>query len=112
MVRHRTHSIEFKRQVVQDYLAGKTLHSLGRRHGLSRNLIRIWIQRFEAGAFDDDVQGAVLARAGGRSKTLISIKAQSGRLAYQEANSVAAVPIAFIRLPPAARLVCGARAAG
>ena len=52
MVRHRTHSIEFKRRVVQDYLAGETLLSLGRRYDLSRNLIRIWIQKFEAGAFD------------------------------------------------------------
>jgi hypothetical protein len=25
MARHRTHSIEFKRQVAQDYLAGETL---------------------------------------------------------------------------------------
>ena len=54
MARHRTHSIEFKRQVAQDYLAGETLHSLARRHDLSRNLVRIWIQKFEAGAFDDD----------------------------------------------------------
>ena len=54
MVRHRSHSIEFKRQVVQDYLAGETLHSLARRHDLSRNLIRIWIQKFEGGAFDDE----------------------------------------------------------
>lgn len=54
MVRHCTHSIEFKRQVAQDYLAGETLHSLARRHDLSRNLIRIWIQKFEAGAFDDE----------------------------------------------------------
>ncbi|WID95144.1 transposase [Bosea vestrisii] len=52
MARHRTHSIEFKRQVAQDYLAGETLHSLARRHDLSRNLIRIWIQKFEGGAFD------------------------------------------------------------
>ena len=36
MVRHRTHSIEFKREVVQDYLAGETLHGLARRHDLSR----------------------------------------------------------------------------
>ena len=28
MARHRTHSTEFKRQVVQDYLAGETLHGL------------------------------------------------------------------------------------
>lgn len=54
MVRHRTHSIEFKRQVVQDYLAGETLHGLAKRHDLSRNLVRIWVQKFEAGAFDDE----------------------------------------------------------
>ncbi|MBW4656665.1 MAG: transposase [Kaiparowitsia implicata GSE-PSE-MK54-09C] len=54
MARHRSHSIEFKRQVAQDYLAGETLHSLARRHDLSRNLIRIWIQKFEGGAFDDE----------------------------------------------------------
>ena len=58
MARHRTHSIEFKRQVAQDYLAGETLHSLARRHDLSRNLVRIWIQKFEAGAFDDDAVAA------------------------------------------------------
>src|SRR4051794_9083075 len=57
MVRHRTHSIEFKRQVVQDYLAGETLHGLAKRHDLSRNLVRIWIQKFEAGAFDDEASG-------------------------------------------------------
>ncbi|APH74179.1 transposase [Aquibium oceanicum] len=58
MVRHRTHSIEFTRQVVQKYLAGETLHGLGKRHELLRNLIRIWIQKFEAGAFDDEVTAA------------------------------------------------------
>ena len=40
MVKHRTHSIEFKRQVAQEYLAGETLHGLAKRHDLSRNLIR------------------------------------------------------------------------
>lgn len=58
MVRHRSHNIEFKRQVAQDYLAGETLHSLARRHDLLRNLIRIWIQKFEAGAFDDEAAAA------------------------------------------------------
>ena len=28
MAKHRTHSIEFKRQVAQDFLAGETLHGL------------------------------------------------------------------------------------
>ena len=58
MVRHRTHSIEFKRQVVQDYLAGETLHGLAKRHDLSRNLVRIWVQKFEAGAFDAEAVAA------------------------------------------------------
>lgn len=58
MARHRSHSIVFKRQVAQDYLAGETLHSLARRHDLSRNLIRIWIQKFEGGAFDDEAAAA------------------------------------------------------
>ena len=54
MARHRTHSIEFKRQVAHDYIAGETLHSLAKRHDLSRTLIRIWVQKYEAGAFDED----------------------------------------------------------
>lgn len=58
MVRHRTHSLEFDRQVVQEYFVGETLHSFGRRHDLSRNLIRIWIQKFEARAFDDEATAA------------------------------------------------------
>ena len=54
MAKHRTHSIAFKRQVVQEYLAGETLHGLARRHDLSRTLIRIWVEKYEAGAFDED----------------------------------------------------------
>ena len=30
MARHRIHSIAFKRQVVQEYQAGETLHGLAR----------------------------------------------------------------------------------
>ncbi len=58
MARHRSHSTDFKRQVAQEYLAGETLHSLAKRHDLSRNLIRIWVQKYEAGAFDDDALAA------------------------------------------------------
>ena len=58
MARHRTHSIAFKSQVVQEYLAGETLHGLARRHDLSRNLIRIWVDKYEAGAFDEDAEAA------------------------------------------------------
>jgi hypothetical protein len=31
MAKHRTHSIEFKRQVVQEYLGGETLYGLSKR---------------------------------------------------------------------------------
>src|SRR6266481_7416804 len=58
MVKHRSHSIEFKRQVAQEFLAGETLHGLAKRHDLSRNLIRLWVQKYEAGAFDEDAMAA------------------------------------------------------
>ena len=60
MAKHRSHSIEFKRQVAQEFIAGETLHGLARRHDISRNLIRIWVSKYEAGAFDDDARAADL----------------------------------------------------
>ena len=60
MAKHRSHSIEFKRQVAQEFIAGETLHSLARRHDVSRNLIRIWVRKLEAGGFDDDTRAADL----------------------------------------------------
>ena len=41
MPRHRAHSIEFKRQVAQEFVSGETLHGLAKRHDISRNLIRV-----------------------------------------------------------------------
>jgi transposase-like protein len=60
MAKHRSHSTEFKRQVAQEFIAGETLHALARRHDISRNLIRIWVKKLEAGAFDDDARAADL----------------------------------------------------
>lgn len=60
MARHRTHSIEFKRQVAQEFLAGETLYGLARRHDICRNLIRIWVQKYEGGGFDADAAAADL----------------------------------------------------
>ena len=51
---HRSHSLEFKRQVVEEYLGGETFHGLSKRHDISRQLVRVWIEKYEAGAFDDD----------------------------------------------------------
>ena len=58
MARHRSHSVTFKRQVAQEYLSGETLHGLAKRHDLSRNLVRVWVQKYEAGALDDDAAAA------------------------------------------------------
>jgi transposase len=58
MARHRSHSVAFKRQVAEEFVAGETLHALSKRHDISRQLIRIWVGKFEAGALDDDVEAA------------------------------------------------------
>ena len=63
MPRHRRHSIEFKRQVVAEYQAGELAHVLGRRHDLSRNLIRIWVEKAGAGELDRDQEAADLLGA-------------------------------------------------
>ncbi|TPI68141.1 transposase [Mesorhizobium sp. B3-1-3] len=44
MAKHRTHSMEFKRQVAQEFLSGETLYSLAKRHDVSRTLLRIWVK--------------------------------------------------------------------
>ena len=53
MAKHRTYSMDFKRQVALEFLGGETLHGLGKRHDVSRNLIRIWVAKYEAGEFRD-----------------------------------------------------------
>ena len=99
--RHRSHSTEFKRQVVAEFQGGETLHALGRRHDLSRNLIRVWIEKAEAGALDEDVAAAELmadyeARivalerlAGRRALEIEFLKGaqRSGRLSRNERTS-------------------------
>ena len=60
MAKHRTYSIEFKRQVAQEFLAGESLHGLSRRHDVSRNLIRVWVAKLEAGTYDEDAEAADL----------------------------------------------------
>jgi transposase-like protein len=46
--------------VAQEFIAGETLHGLAKRHDISRNLIRVWVAKYEAGAFDEDAQAADL----------------------------------------------------
>ena len=61
MAKQRNYSTEFKRQVVLEYLAGETLYGLSKRHDVSRNVIRLWIARYETdGGLDDDTTAADL----------------------------------------------------
>jgi transposase-like protein len=52
MRKHRSYPVEFKRQVAQEFLAGETLHGLAKRHEINRNLVHIWVAKYEAGSFD------------------------------------------------------------
>jgi transposase len=52
MARYRTHTIEFKRQVAEEHLSqGTSLNRLARRHDISRELLRVWVKKYEAGEF-------------------------------------------------------------
>ena len=60
-MRRRSHSMELKRQGVQEYLGRDTLRGLAKRHDVSRQLIRVWIEKYETGEFDDEAQAADLS---------------------------------------------------
>ena len=40
----------------------ETLHGLAKRHDISRNLIRVWVEKYEAGALDEDARAADLVQ--------------------------------------------------
>ena len=63
MAKYRSHSVEFRRQVAQEFLGGETLHGLAKRHDISRNLIRVWVEKYEAGALDEDARAADLLQS-------------------------------------------------
>ena len=41
MTKHRSRSAAFRRQVVEECIAGEILHGLFKRHDISRRMIRI-----------------------------------------------------------------------
>ena len=58
MAKHRTqHRIQASGR---PGVSRETLHGLSKRHDICRNLIRVWVQKYEAGAFNEDVQAADL----------------------------------------------------
>ena len=66
MTKNRSYSIAFKRQVAEEYLAGAAPSILGKRHDLCRNLVRIWVRKYEAGEYDDDARQQTRCRSSRR----------------------------------------------
>ena len=59
MARHRRFSLEFKQQVVLDFLERRMgLRELARKHNLSRNLLSQWVRKYETGQLTDEVVDA------------------------------------------------------
>jgi transposase-like protein len=81
MAKHRVHSIEFKRQVVQAFLSGETYYGLSRRHSLCRNLIRTWVARFQAGELEED--GPLDGRANASEARIAALERLAGRQALE-----------------------------
>src|SRR5438270_5007112 len=61
MARQRSHSIEFKRQVAQEFIAGESLYALSKRHDISRQLIRVWVEKYENDRSDTRHSGWFMA---------------------------------------------------
>src|SRR3974377_1247572 len=46
------------RQVAQEFIAGESLYALSKRHDISRQLIRVWVEKYQAGALEEDAPAA------------------------------------------------------
>ena len=99
MARHRSFSSEFKRQISREFLEGRAgMHELARRYSISRNLIRLWIRKYEAGEFTDELAEAVriaeyerkvaeLERKGGQLTMEVDLLKKGARLGRSESGA-------------------------
>ena len=82
MARHRTHPIAFKRQIAQEFLSGEiSLHGLAKRNDICRNLIRVCVEKYERGEFDDEVEAANLLEQ--YEARIAALERMVGRLALE-----------------------------
>lgn len=82
MARQRTYPVAFKRQVAQEYLSGEvSLHGLAKRNGICRNLIRVWVEKYERGEFDDEAEAANLLEQ--YEARIAALERMVGRLALE-----------------------------
>jgi transposase-like protein len=59
MAHHRSYSLGFKRQIVQEYLGEEALNRLSTRNRISRILVRLWAQKYKSGEFSDEAAVAL-----------------------------------------------------
>ena len=50
-----------------EFLGGEALLRLSKRHDVPRNLIRLWVAKYEAGEFDEEAEAKAGTRVPGRS---------------------------------------------
>ena len=81
MARYRTYTIEFKRRVAEEHLGGVSLNEPARRHDISRELLRTWVKKYEAGEFAGDGP----PRANGRAyeAKIASLERKVGQLTME-----------------------------
>ena len=60
MGQQRRHTVAFKKQVVDEFLAGESLHTLSRRYDVSRSVIRVWVKKADAKILDSDIEASEL----------------------------------------------------
>ena len=82
MARYRTYSVEFKRRLVEEHLGeGTSLNRLARRHDISRELLRSWVKKYEAGEFAGDGPARPDRRA--REATIAGLERKVGQLTME-----------------------------
>ena len=82
MARHRSHPIAFKRQVVQEYLAGEiSLNGIAKQHEICRHLLRVWVEKYERGEYDDERETSALIPS--YEARIAALERMVGRLALE-----------------------------
>ena len=82
MARHRIYPIAFKRQIAQEFLSGEvSLHGLAKRNDICRNLIRVWVEKYERGEFDGEAEAANLLEQ--YEARIAALERMVGRLALE-----------------------------
>jgi transposase len=83
MARYRTYTVEFKRRLAEEHLGeGTSLNRLARRHDISRELLRSWVKKYEAGG---EFAGDGPPRADGRAyqAKIASLERKVGQLTME-----------------------------